>query len=587
MELKPIQTLVILLVFAVIGIPAAWLVFKGTAPSGPGDVGVDAQGNLYAHYHDRVFKFSGEGEALAVYDLKDVGASGLIGGLSLFADGDWLVVPEGIESGPFLHRCSTSAGLRCQRLEHPGKEFWRTLRTAVAAPAGFYLSDSARHALTLHRADGEQLAKSAESLRHPGEVKLYGDILAVADVDHFRMKLFQPDPDSGAPGEAVASFTVKSPDLNEAMIDQPVDFVRHGGLWYVLVKDVTMSFARLRRFSADGDYIDSLPLPDNGMIMAIEKLGDSLVLPDFRRKRLLRVGLDGETLAPLSSPAWEQQVQRLEGDSKFYLWSGISLWVVFAVLMIAGFVVGIRAQRQAAGQEAQRADETLAAAFAAGDTPPPASLHNPAITWLRSNRQMQWLGWLMLGCMVATLATGFMLPAGKGGQCAQESLQLVMLFTFGLFALVGLPVWWTIRSKQRTRLGVCNEWLVLDSPDAGMAVCRARDVRQYRNLFLVLDTRKLHIGTPQLSFFHKDDQARYIAPLLQAAPAMSSREWGRWRREHDRRAQVLEWLLTGALLLLLLWWFFGGEEKMDAWMDQRDQACEQAQQAAAPLRTEA
>ena len=126
MELKPRQIVIIVLVFLLVGGPAAWFTQKGFRPTGPGDIGLAPDGRLYAHFHGKVFAYDANGQSAGVYDLSAVGADGLWGGLSFFPNGDWLVALEGADRDGQLHRCSSAGGLSCGLLTNVGRTFVRT-----------------------------------------------------------------------------------------------------------------------------------------------------------------------------------------------------------------------------------------------------------------------------------------------------------------------------------------------------------------------------------------------------------------------------------------------------------------------------
>ncbi|MEH6586349.1 MAG: hypothetical protein V7720_07305 [Halioglobus sp.] len=569
MELKPLQALAITVVFIIVGGPAAWFTMHGLQSTGPGDVGVNADGRLHAHFHGKVFAFDDQGQSAGVYDLDRIGATGLIGGLAFFPNGDWLIAPQGSASIGRLQRCSTLAGLSCTPLTELDRSFARTFRTFVGGEELFYLSDSSRHSLTAHSAAGKQLAANKERLRHPGEVKRYGNLLAIADVDHYRIKLFQLDEQTGLWSEQPSSFDTLSPVVSESMINQPVDFLLHDDMWYVLVKDVSMAYARLRRYTLEGDYIDHLPLPENRMIMAIEKHGKSIVLSDFRLQRLLRVGLDGTAMEDLSSPEWRQYAEQLSSTGRLSLWTGILLWTVFALLLIVGFYVAVKAQKFASSVKSKIEVE---ADVEPEDTGPP-SVHDPAVRWLRRSRLLDVLMGVLFLMFVVVIGFAFSLK----GDCAARSMQVIMYGTASLVLIVAVPFFVQWRRNRQARIGVLGNWLIVESKNGTVQRSLGSDLHHVRNTLLYVDGQKVMLGPPNNRFFHKEDFEQILEPILKKGTALSGLGLYRWRWHNDRSALYVECIITLFALALLFGMLTGGEVYIEDKLNAMTENCQLAE----------
>jgi hypothetical protein len=566
MELKPSQTLAILLVFLLIGIPAAWFTQKGFQPTGPGDLALDAEGNLYAHYYDQVIVIDASDHSARSYELEKIGAVGLWGGISFFPNGDWLIAPEGTVADGQLHRCTDTGSLDCLPLEGMDRRFHRTFRTAVANASHFYLSDSARDALTLHDSGGQELDQADGKLGLPAEVRVYNDLLAIADGAGFRMQLIDLEPVTGKFLGPARSFATTSPNILDAHIKQPLDFFLHADTWYVLVKDpIAMTLASLRRFDGDGNYIDEIPLPDNRMIMAMEKVDDSIVLSDFRLGRLLRIGLDGQPMPDLTSPEWEAQRDRLEGTGQLKLSLGIGLWTVFALLLLAGFVVAIRKSKEQGSPDAG-ADEI----GAGPELKSPTSIHDPRINWLGHNRSLQLIPILLILMVLGSLAVVPLL----GQDCSARTIAKVIYAMVAGMAVLSLALILFSRRLMQTRLGVLSDWLTVSFPDGSTAQARAADLRLFRQTVLYVGDRKVHLGPPNSRFFKKLDFDTLLQPLLSRAQSLSGTSGYKWRWQRDRGAVLTEFIVTALALLALLYMFTAGEEATRRQMDKLYAECQ-------------
>jgi hypothetical protein len=387
--------------------------------------------------------------------------------------------------------------------------------------------------------------------------------------------LLRVDPLTGEWMEKIESFSTEALSVSESFNNQPVDFIMHNDIWYVLVKDSTMSYARLRRYSLQGEYIDHLPLPDTDMIMAIERFGNSIVLSDFRKKRLLRIGLEGEPLDDLSSEDLDNYLKQLGQSSSVNLGFGIALWGVFALLLLVGIVLAIRLESKAKQDKAKieiEEDITLI------DRETPRPTDDSEIRWITPSTKLGKALIVVLICAASLI--GFGLYASGGEECGAAMVRTIYGIAVAALLLMLLPVVLMWSKLKKTKLGVVREWVVGRFPDGSVALSRAGDLRHIRNAILILENRKLMIGQPQNRFFEKSEFEKYVEPLLKRATPLSGLELLKWRWRHDRFAQIRDSVLTfGLLLVCYLYIFHGGEEVIDQWFAGEAETCEQQGEA--------
>ena len=191
MNLKPLHTIVIVMLFLAIGGGAAYLSNRAASIQGPSDLSKDHSGTLYVRIHQKVFVYNPEGNFQNQFDIGPLGIKEVWGGLAFFHNGDLLVSPSLLadtntgEAGPVrdrLNRCVLSTS-SCQVLSGHDRSFRRTFRAFIDSNDQIFLSNSASGKVTWLTSDGNEIDELSQALDHPNKILRDGNQMVVADTD--------------------------------------------------------------------------------------------------------------------------------------------------------------------------------------------------------------------------------------------------------------------------------------------------------------------------------------------------------------------------------------------------------------------
>ncbi len=554
MNLKPLHTIVIVLLFLAIGGGAAYLSNRAASIQGPSDLSKDRSGTLYVRIHQKVFVYKRDGELQNHFELGPLGIKEVWGGLAFFQNGDLLVSPSLLtdtntgEAGPVrdrLNRCVLSTA-RCQVLSGYDRSFRRTFRAFIDDNDQIFLSNSASGRVTWLTSDGNEIDELSQTLDHPNKISRDGNKMIVADTDANSLLLVPLGTSQFSTEDQWTRISTEPINENDWRVSQPVDFTRVGDGWAVLVKNNTMTKAVLRHYDTAGVFTGETKLQRNGFIIALENFAGNLVVTDYRNMRVLRFSADGSVLDDLSSPEQEDYVAELEEQKAFYDTASILAWILFGVLLIGGMIYGIR--QELLRINAQKPDQ------ASSDAPPQADTQQPIF----GDTRVQWVGMprfdlfaIIIGLLVITLISLGFVGVGTEAKANFTGMNVIWMMCGVMLVLVIVPLGIARRRLKNTNIGVRDEWVIVRFPDGTTEIARDRDLLEMNNGFII-NLRKVSVGNERHSLYSKKDMEALLKPRLEKARKLTGQEQIRWEWQHNRRTTLLVGSISVILLIAVL-----------------------------------
>jgi hypothetical protein len=556
MNIKPIPAILILLVFLALAALAAQSSMQAASIQGPSDLSKDGLGNLHVRINQKVFVYDSEGDYRRDYSLTDFGLRDIWGGLSFYSNQDLLLAPaEATSDGNnkararppltngILYRCDGGT-FQCSPLTGFSERLSRSYRASIDEQGWIYLSNSATGEVSLLDDKGTLIEALPHRLSRPTEIQRHKNTLVVADSGGHSL-LVIPLEGRGFSAEAEWRRISTRPPRNDSWkVSQPVDFTGTDTGWAVLVKNADMSRSSVRHYSEAGDFEMEFKLQRNGYIIALESLGDELVATDYRNWQVLRFDQSGSDLGQLSSPQQERYIEELRAEIRQHEIMSLAAWMVFGILVVAGFVIAIRAELRKASQN--KTSASASAARRAAGTPKP-SHRDPNIKWLgRPRFDIASILMLLIALIsVSLLVLPSILPTLDKATNSPTVLGLVALAFF--VSLVPLNI---LRKRiKNTHIGVRDEWVIVCFHDGTKETSRDEDLLVFGNGFII-GKRKVSIGNEKNYLYSKSDIQSLLEPLLANGKKLSIGEAAAWEWQNNRTSNVVA--LAVIILCLVL-----------------------------------
>ena len=575
MDVKPLQAVLVAAVFAVLVALAAYSGTQARIIQGPSDLRADGAGDLHVRIGDHIFVYDDLFRLSREYALDRFGIEGLLGNFDFFSDHSLLLVAEHIQPGPQagpgrLLRCSFDSD-QCRALPGADHRFKSSFRVAIDEQDNVFLADTARGAVYWLDEQGGHRDKLARELDRPNQVRRYGDQLAIANTEGEEL-LLVPLHDGEFSGEEGWQHIALDGAVNQSRREtRPLDFLRVGEDWFVLAKSGDMRSGAIYRYDSEGGYLSHITLPEGADPFALAYLGDTLVVADYARLKVYRYSVDGALLGNLESRAQTDYIDQLLRRQRNFSLLEYTAWGLFALALLIGFVVAIKGElSRARSKKAEAAEESEDQASAK----PTARPHpmDARIRWLQPGKSMMWIGLLIVGLGLAMpLAIALRMP-GEDDQvsaCAGFTLGILTWGAAGMLLIILVPVLFKLRTLASTRIGVCDEWVLVDHGNGVVRVARDEDLLRVANGFII-EQVAVPTGTPQKSLYDKKELEKWLEPRLRRAGRLSSIKHLAWQWQHKRRL-----FIAGVVGILLLLAAVGAmeagwaEEGFRAWLESR------------------
>ena len=132
-----------------------------------------------------------------------------------------------------------------------------------------------------------------------------------------------------------------------------------------------------------------------------------------------------------------------------------------------------------------------------------------------------------------------------------------------------------LRQMALTRIGVCEEWVLVDRGNGTVLAARDRDLLRMAKGFII-ENVTISTGTPPLSLYDRGDMETWLQPRLDRAGLLGAGKQLAWQWQHQRGQFVIALLLVAlgavAVLGIELGWF---QDWFNKWL-QSYPACAEA-----------
>ena len=394
-----------------------------------------------------------------------------------------------------LSRCSLATG-ECRAFSAHLPGFDRAFRVFIdRLDDTVYLADTSRHRLLKLDGSGQLLAFRG-GFRFPNQVALVDDQLWVADTNHHRLVAVSPETETF--GERQFEIAV-GPDGEHTW---PSAFARVGDEWWVLAAGANMSDGLVVRYADRGTELDQLEMARNADPLALERMGDTVLVTDYRHFSINRYHLDGARLADFGGPRLTRSLAAKASESQRWKLYAHGCWAVFAMALLLGFVIALRQQRHS--RQSQQMSESVASDLPDAPEPLPAKG-----VWVEATRAAKWLPYVLMA--LALLTSLMLIPlALEEKPLAGEVVIIVVAMTVSLLLLLK-----PLRNISKVRLGVFDTHVELIDHE------ERRHRKPFAEIFwhprgaLVVGSHVLPVGgQARQGFFPKAEIERWVTPRL-------------------------------------------------------------------------
>jgi hypothetical protein len=460
---------------------------------------------LLAIFHaDRIHVLDSAGKRLASQPLAELALGEQPNDMDLTVDANGKVQAWFFDdSAPKLVRCDVAPDtLRfapcAQVAAGPGlkiEQRSRAVHLAVdIAHERIFVADADGHAVRMLALDGRHLRDSPPGeLYFPNRLRVAGDKLIVADNDHRRIVWLDiaGDTPSFAPRRTLLSGDHPRTRSGHRKVTDFAFVPDANGepavLWMLAVAQ-GQKYGDVLTWDAAFKPGERANLGGHTDPLALDRLGNAVVVEDFNGVALYRVGAHGDYLGPFGDRAFQEELHEAAAQiANAVLWK-YAAWACFAATLAIGFLLAFRFSETPGGAAAAKAFATY------GDVPGEVPLDRVELqpaAWFK--RQMTLL---MIGAGVLVLVV----PAFFSFRLLHEIAPMAapgmrVWFLGGLVitahAAMGFGLWWGWRTTRRS--------LVLAAGRAEIRV-PGRTLASAPVLEVVASPRALLIGRAMLPY---------------------------------------------------------------------------------------
>lgn len=493
-----------------------WAQGAETDVGGADQVQQDAQGNVYVHVSDTLYKFSPSFELLSSYELSQYGVQDMVGDFAFFANGDILIrqgkydpgflesifrflryqdrkQPVAKNQDEGLARCNLETG-ECHPFGESNLDFDIAFHLSIdTATDTVYVSDTSRSTLRKFDASGREIAKNDDNFHFPNQIMLDHGQLLVADTNHHAIRVLEISDDKFA--EIVTSHRLKTKTRGKNWV---FSFARVGEHWWVNHMDAGMSDGEISVYNDQWKYQETIGLPDDADPIDILALADRVIVTDLANSRIYQLDSLGKILdKPLPQQLQDKLNLQLQAKQRYHTYATVVL-VGFIGLLVIGFGVAIF---QGFKEPEPKLDWS--------DQEKNLVISDPAIEWIKKDprkiRSIKLLKYLP-GLMGLLLLLPLLIP-GEHEQQYPVAFVVSLLFVFVAASL-------HMNRFLSTELGVKDDLLIIRNGlthEAG----KGQNIF-YSNLYIVVGNLWVSIN-PNSLLFDTEQMVQKVMPRLQHA----------------------------------------------------------------------
>lgn len=353
-----IAALVIGLTIAGIGV---WFWASGQAKEigGPSELLVAPDGHLYIQMQNQLLEHDEIGRFIARHDLSELGVERVIGALDFFSNGD-ILLRRGPDSRTLLDnirafqrktnsqaitpttpntgiaRCSLTAK-SCSTFGESPIDFQTAYGLFIdRRNDDVYITDTSRHLIRKFSSTGSMVGGPVGGFRFPNDPVLHEGELLIADTNHHRVAIV--DPDTQAFGTELGAANVVAGEAQRSRQTWPSDLARIGEHWWVNNMRSSMRDGGIYVFDDAWEYQYRLPLPRDADPIDIRAFNDGVLISDWKNDRVYRFSPDGEALGTFSSTGFNTILtESSQARMQYYLLAYAAVGMI--VILVMGLLI--------------------------------------------------------------------------------------------------------------------------------------------------------------------------------------------------------------------------------------------------------
>jgi hypothetical protein len=516
-NVKPLTAFLIILT----GICLISLIFWARGESldvgGPDQMQLDPDGNVVIHISDKLYRLTPSLELQASYDLAEMGVDDLVGDFAFFSNGDMLIrkgkynpgllesisrylrmtetkAPVATYDNEGLYRCSQ--GLKtCSPFGRNQLDFDSAFHLSIDIKTNtVYVSDTSRHKLRKFDAQGNELSVSEKRFKFPNQNSLQNDKLLVADTNHHAIQIVETDTENF--GEILRSHSILNPILKENI--WPYSFAKIGVHWWVNNLSTSMSNGTIAIYDKNWQFVETIKLPTDADPFDFAVLDEQVLITDLNNNRIYQLDYQGQLISNSLPQEITKKLAQLQKSRLFYIYLSYIAVGLFAVFLIAGFIVAFI-------QKLKESEEPVLTA------PIIIDINDPEIKWVAVNKQkVQLLKLIMLTPLFVILIAWME---------QYESVFKMSLLLAMLVIIIALSLAYQLFSKK---VGTLGDTLIIKKYNGEYAAGRKESIF-FSDAQLLIGSIPMSFNW-QRQFFNTEQVIKEVMPLLSNATYVQPRQ---------------------------------------------------------------
>jgi hypothetical protein len=552
MDVKPLHAVLVVAIFVVLVGVAAYSGTQARLIQGPSDLQMDREGGLHVRIGEQIFVYDDLFRMTKQYGLNRFGIEGLLGSFDFFSDNSVLLVAENILPGQDLDpgrllRCSFESG-RCLALSRAEHSFNSTFRVSIDEQDNVFLADTASGSVYWLDTQGEHRDKLARVLGRPNQIARYEDQLVIAHTEGTELllvPLVEGDFSQEADWRHIALDSASNQSRHET---RPIDFLQVADSWFVLAKREDMRSGAIYHFDSEGAYVAHFTLPENTDPFALAYQGGSLFIADYAGLEVYRYSVEGQLQGNLDSPAQAEYIDQLRQRQDLFFMLEYASWGLFGLALVIGFALAIKSEISRVRHKKEEAAEQTTNEGRAKLTARPHPL-DTRIHWILPRERLLWIGLFAVALALlipVVIGLGDFSEGEHASGCSKFTLGMMTWGTVGIMLLVLVPLLLKLRSIAFTRIGVCDEWVLVDYGNGVVRMARDEDLLRVPNGFII-EQVTVPTGNHQQSLYDKKELEQWLQPRLKRGGELGPIKQLAWQWQNKRGL-----FIAGAIAVVLM-----------------------------------
>jgi len=500
-----------------------WARGESLSAGGPDQMQVNADGDLFIHIADKLYKLSPSLEFIDEYELTALGVYDLVGDFAFFSNGDILIrrgqynpgliesisrylrkqqstPPVAKHNNEGIYRCNLDSN-ECAPFGSKNLDFDSAFHLSIDVISDtVYVSDTGRHKLRKFDAQGNELAVIEDGYKFPNQNMLVNDELYVVDTNHHSIRVVETD--TASFGNILESHSIVHPQLDKKI--WPFSLATINNQWWVNSMAASMSHGTIAKYNENWEFIDRVALPVGADPIDFAVLQHQVIITDLQNIRIYQLNHDGE-LMNNSLPDEIVSKLALTQENQQYYKSLSNVFVgIFVIGLFFGIIVAIIQSRKESDPSTSMVSETLN-----------INIDDPNIKWVDMNKQgVRTLKMLMFAPILFLLIMIFIWTLDDN-----QSISIVP-FILVSFAIISMPIF--IFKSLSYRIGTLSNVLIIKKSNHVYTAAKDDNIL-FSDTHIMIGQLSLLFLRPQ-PLFNTEQIVKEVMPLLKNATYIHPRK---------------------------------------------------------------